>query len=236
MELKATQTVGEVAAVYPATTRLFEKLGIDYCCGGGQTLADACKATGLNYDTVANSLAELVESAPTPGRDWTKSSLSGLIQHIVTKHHEYIRSESPRLQALAEKVARVHGGRHPELQQVETIFSDAADELTMHAMKEEKILFPAIVQMEEQGASAMAASPFGSIQNPIHMMMMEHDSAGAAFEELRKITSGFTVPADGCISYRTLFQALTEFEADLHQHVHLENNILFPRALELEGR
>lgn len=236
MELKSTQTVGEVAAGYPATTRLFEKLGIDYCCGGGQTLADVCKAAGLNYDTVAKSLAELVESAPARERDWMKSSLSDLIQHIVTKHHEYIRSESPRLQALAEKVVRVHGGRHPELQQVETIFSDVADELTMHTMKEERILFPAIVQMEEQGPSAMAASPLGTIQNPIRMMMMEHDSAGAAFEEMRKITAGFTAPADGCISYRTLFQALAEFEADLHQHVHLENNILFPRALELEGR
>ncbi len=236
MELKSTQTVGEVAAGYPATTRLFEKLGIDYCCGGGQTLADACKATGLNYDTVANSLAELVESAPIQGEDWTKSSLSDLIQHIVTKHHEYIRSESPRLQALAEKVVRVHGARHPELQQVETIFSDVADELTMHTMKEERILFPAIVQMEEQGPSAVAASPFGSIRNPIRMMMMEHDSAGTAFEEMRKITAGFTAPIDCCISYRTLFQALAEFEADLHQHVHLENNILFPRALELEGR
>ena len=103
MELKATQTVGEVAAGYPASTRLFDKLGIDYCCGGGQTLSNACKAAGLNYDTVAKSLAELVESAPTPGRDWTKSSLSDLIEHIVTKHHEYIRSKSPRLQALAER-------------------------------------------------------------------------------------------------------------------------------------
>lgn len=236
MELKATQTVGEVAAGYPATTRLFEKLGIDYCCGGGQTLNDACQAAGLNYDTVAKSLADLVESAPSHARDWTRSPLAELIQHIVTKHHEYIRSESPRLQTLAAKVVRVHGGRHPELQQVEALFSDVADELTMHTMKEEKILFPAIVQMEEQGPTAVAVSPFGTIQNPIRMMMMEHDSAGAAFEEMRKITDGFTVPADACISYRTLYQALAEFEADLHQHVHLENNILFPRALELERR
>lgn len=235
MEVKSTQTVREVAAGYPASTRLFEKLGIDYCCGGGQTLADACTAAGLNYDTVAKSLAELAESAPANGRDWKKASLADLVEHIVTKHHEYIRSESPRLQALAAKVAGVHGERHPELQQVQTIFSDAADELIMHTMKEEKILFPAIAQMEEQGRMAAAPSPFGSIQNPIRMMMMEHDIAGAAFAELRKITAGFTTPADGCISYRTLFQALAEFEADLHQHVHLENNILFPRALELEG-
>ncbi len=236
MELRSTQTVGEVAATHPATTRVFEKLGIDYCCGGGQTLADACKASGLNYDTVAKSLAELVESVPADGRDWTKSSLADLIQHIVTKHHEYIRSESPRLEALAAKVAGVHGGRHPELQQVQRIFSDAADELIMHTMKEEKILFPAITQMEEEGRMAEAASPFGSIENPIRMMMMEHDIAGAAFAEMRKITAGFTTPADGCISYRTLFQALAEFEADLHEHVHLENNILFPRALQLERR
>jgi regulator of cell morphogenesis and NO signaling len=236
MELESTQTIGEIAAGYPATTRLFEKLGIDYCCGGGQTLADACKAAGLNYGEIAKSLADLAESAPTGERDWTKSSLTGLVGHIVTKHHEYIRSESPRLQALLAKVVGVHGGRRPELQQVETIFSDVADELAMHMMKEENILFPAIVRMEEEGRMAAAASPFGSIQNPIRMMMMEHDSAGAAFVEMRKITAGFTTPADGCISYRTLYQALAEFEADLHQHVHLENNILFPRALEMEGR
>ena len=236
MELKPTQTVGEVAAGYPATTRVFEKLGIDYCCGGGQTLADACKAASLNYDNVAKSLAELADPAPTDRSNWTKSPLADLIQHIVTKHHEYIRSESPRLKALVAKVVGVHGARHSELHQVETIFSDMADELTMHTMKEEKILFPAIAQIEEQGPMASAASPFGSIQNPIRMMMMEHDSAGAAFDEMRKITAGFTPPADGCISYRTLYKALAEFEADLHQHVHLENNILFPRALQLERR
>jgi len=233
-ELESTQTVGQVAAGLPAATRLFEKLGIDYCCGGGQTLADACKAAGVSYENVAQSLAELVASDPTMEKDWTKASLVELTQHVVAKHHAFIRSEFPRLQALIAKVVGVHGQRHPELKEVQTIFSGVAQELTAHLMKEELVLFPAIVRMEQQGSTTAAASCFGTIQNPIRMMVMEHDSAGDAFTKLHEVTADFVVPADGCISYRTLYQALVEFEADLHQHIHLENNILFPRAVELE--
>ncbi len=234
MKVESTRTVGEVAAGLPAATRLFEKLGIDYCCGGRQTLASACTTAGVSYENLAQSLAELSAVPPNEEQSWTNASLPELTHHVVAKHHAFIRSESPRLQSLITKVVGVHGGRHPELKEVQAIFSDVSQELAMHMMKEEQILFPAIIRMEQFAADHAPATCFGTIQNPIRMMMMEHDSAGEALSRLREITSDYMVPADGCVSYRTLYQALAEFEADLHQHVHLENNILFPRAVELE--
>src|SRR5579883_3000616 len=234
LQLESTQTVGEVAASFPAATKLFEKIGIDYCCGGKQTLADACRTAGIAYDHVAQSLGELIVSGANAEEDWREEKLATLIEHIVAKHHAFIRTESPRIELLLEKVVRVHGGHHPELTDVQAIFEDVTAELTQHLMKEELILFPAIVRMEQQGTVTLAASSFGTIQNPIRMMILEHDSAGDAFAKLHEITADFTAPGDRCTSYRTVYRALADFEVDLHQHIHLENNILFPRAVKLE--
>jgi regulator of cell morphogenesis and NO signaling len=230
------KTVGEVAAAVPAATRIFEELGIDYCCGGGVTLQSACKAKGVSYEKVAESLAALQAHAPAAERDWRTAPLAELIGYVVTKHHGFVRSETPRLAALIAKVVGVHGRNHPELLRVQQVFAQVEQELTMHMMKEEQILFPAVIQMEQERQAGRPAMPpmFGTVKNPIRVMIMEHDSAGDAFATMREATQNFTAPGDACISYRTLYNALLEFEADLHQHIHLENNILFPRAIELE--
>ena len=236
MKLEQKVTVGEVAAANPAATRVFEKLGIDYCCGGGATLESACKAKGISYEKVAESLAALEAHAPAGECDWQTATLAELIGHIVSKHHGFVRCETPRLASLIAKVVGVHGKNHPELLRVQQVFAQVEQELTMHMMKEEQILFPAVIQMEQAQQQGRSPLPpmFGTVRNPIRMMIMEHDSAGEAFSTMREATQNFTAPEDACISYRTLYNALLEFEADLHQHIHLENNILFPRAIELE--
>jgi len=235
MKIESCATVGELAASHPQATRILEKAGIDYCCGGRKPLEQACGEAGI---TTAELLAQLRVERPNTERDWASASASELIRHIEQKHHAYVREEVPRLAKLLAKVRSVHGARHPELERVERVFAATAGELTRHMLKEEQILFPYIERMEQALASGAEPPPafFGSVANPIQMMMQEHEAAGDSFAELRQRTENYTVPADGCVSYRTAYAALAEFEADLHQHVHLENNILFPRAIELENR
>jgi regulator of cell morphogenesis and NO signaling len=238
MTLAATSTVGEIAAEIPGATRELEKLGIDYCCGGGRTLGEACAAKSLPIDDVMSRLQNgLAASRTHDGKNWQDELLVDLIAHIQGTHHVFVREECPRIQALAAKVAGVHGKNHPELLQVRQVFSALAEELHVHLMKEEQVLFPYVVRMEESSMASEAAPPscFGTVVNPVRMMMSEHDGAGEALRSLRSITSDYRVPDDACISYRELFKALQGFEADLHQHIHLENNILFPRAVAMEA-
>lgn len=239
MTLTATTTVGEIAAETPSATREFEKLGIDYCCGGSRTLGQACAEAHISID---EALARLENSRastqPDSSRDWQAQLLADLIIHITSTHHAFVREESPRIQALAAKVVGVHGCNHPELLPVQQVFSALAEELRVHLMKEEQVLFPYISRMEE---SVMAGEPippamFGTVANPVRMMMQEHDGAGEALRALRSVTADYKVPEDACISYRTLYGALEAFEADLHQHIHLENNVLFPRAVAMEAK
>jgi regulator of cell morphogenesis and NO signaling len=233
--LDTAKTVREIAVEMPHATRVFEKLGIDYCCGGLKSLEAACAAANLSIDEVTQSLE--ATSPVEANQEWGSGALGELVAHIIDTHHNYVKSEVPRIEALASKVNSVHGANHPELLRVKEVFHGLGAELASHMMKEENILFPYITRMEQsiQAGRPAARPPFGSVGNPIHMMMMEHDSAGDALRELRRITSDYTPPADGCISYQTLYRALLEFEADLHQHIHLENNILFPRAIAMEG-
>ena len=234
--LDTAKTVREIAVELPQATRVFEKLGIDYCCGGSKTLEQACEAANLRLSEVMQSL-DAATAPDSTGTDWNQATFSELVAHITDKHHNYVKSEVPRLESLAHKVCSVHGANHAELLEVQKVFRAVGAELSMHMMKEEQILFPYLVHMEQavQAGRSVPPPPFGSVGNPIHMMMMEHDSAGDALRELRRLTSDYAVPADGCISYQTLYRALLEFEADLHQHIHLENNILFPRAVEMEN-
>lgn len=235
MTLTATKTVRELAVEVPSATRVFEKLGIDYCCGGDRPLEEACASANVAVDDVLRALEQGSDaSASVTTCDWNTTSLSELVDHIVNKHHTFVKSETPRLQALIAKVTGVHGQNHPELQQVQTAFSELADELAAHMLKEERILFPYVKQMA--GGADCGPSCFGSVQNPIRVMMLEHDNAGEKLREMRRITSDYSIPADACTSYATLFRALVEFEQDLHQHIHLENNILFPRAVAMEQR
>ncbi len=239
MTLAPTKTVGEIAADIPNATREFEKLGIDYCCGGSRTLGEACAAANISIDEALKRL-EKSQASPQSGdsQDWQNQLLADLIAHITSTHHVFVRDECPRIEALAAKVVGVHGKNHPELLQVQQVFSALAEELRVHLMKEEQILFPYVVRMEECVLAGEPAPPamFGTVMNPVRMMMQEHNGAGDALRSLRTITNDYKLPEDACISYRTLFQALQGFEADLHQHIHLENNILFPRAIAMEAK
>lgn len=238
MSLTTAKTVREVALEHPAATRVFEKLGIDYCCGGNRSLEEACEKANVPAFLVMDTLemAEEAERTARKVRDWQEEPLSELITHIVRTHHKYVRDESVRLTALLEKVCSVHGKNHGELFDVRATFAGLAQELTTHMMKEERVLFPYIVRMEEAviQKEPILPAPFGTVGNPVTMMEHEHDSAGQALRALRKLSSGYKAPADGCVSYQTLYRALEAFEADLHQHIHLENNILFPRAIAME--
>ena len=236
MPTETIKTIAQIAIDNPLAAREFEKLGIDYCCGGKQTLEEACAAANVPVEEILRRIEKASDA--TPVLDYNGTSLTDLIAHIVSKHHAFIREESPRLQDLANKVAQKHAARHPELLQVQEIFAALASELSVHLMKEEQILFPYVQLLEEAEAAGETAPPsmFGTVANPIRMMEREHDGAGEALRALRSITRNYNLPDDACTSYTMLYQALQDFEADLHQHIHLENNLLFPRSLALEAK
>jgi regulator of cell morphogenesis and NO signaling len=240
MTTLTTKTVRELATENPAATRVFENLGIDYCCGGNQSLEQACQKANLSIDQVLDSLemAEETARASQTTRDWNNEPLSELIAHIKNTHHKFTREEVVRLTALLDKVGKVHGKNHPEVLEIRAAFAGLAQELTTHLMKEEMVLFPYIMRLEEAVIEnePVVPAPFGTVQNPVAMMEHEHDSAGNALRAMRKASRDYSAPEDACFSYRTLYSALAAFEADLHQHIHLENNILFPRAIAMESR
>jgi regulator of cell morphogenesis and NO signaling len=231
-------TVKAIALQIPESTRLFERLKIDYCCGGNQPLAQACASAGIDVDNVMGMLAEVTESTSQPESDFQNASLPDLITHIVETHHVFTKTELDRLEALGDKVLAAHGGNHPELVAVRELLDQLCHDLKPHMFKEERILFPFIVAMAEAAEQNQPApfAPFGTINNPIRMMMFEHDNAGQILRQLRAMTSDYTLPVDACVSYQTLYRALENLEKDLHQHIHLENNILFPKAVDLEKR
>jgi regulator of cell morphogenesis and NO signaling len=238
--INSDTTVREVALNIPESTRLFEKLKIDYCCGGNKPLAEACASAGVDFDNVMELLAGVKQSdAKFEGAEaFQNLSATELITHILDTHHVFTKSEMDRLQPLVDKVFAAHGGSHPELVHVAELFMRLCADLRPHMFKEEQILFPYIVATAEAADQNRTApfAPFGTVNNPIRMMMREHDTAGQILRELRAVTSDYKIPDGVCLSYQTLYQALENFEKDLHQHIHLENNILFPKAVELEKR
>lgn len=235
--INSAMTVREVVVQLPEATRLFESLKIDYCCGGNRPLTQACESAGVEVDNILSMLTDLSESDSNAKVDFQQLSPKELITHIVDTHHAFTKSEIDRLGALIEKVCGVHGSNHTELLMVRDLFQRLAADLTPHMFKEEQVLFPYVVRLEESATQNQRRpfAPFGTVNNPIRMMMMEHDVAGSLLRELRSVTSDYRLPQDACISYQTLYQALENFEKDLHQHIHLENNILFPKAIELEA-
>jgi regulator of cell morphogenesis and NO signaling len=236
MHTTISKTVRDLALEIPNATRVFEKFGIDYCCGGMKPLDEVCQAKHISVDEVMRSLEQAAHSPEEAKREWKSAPLADLIAQIIEKHHKFTREEIVRLTALLEKVCGVHGKNHPELFAIRASFRALGQELSTHLMKEEMVLFPYILRMEEAVLQREPILPatFGSVDNPVRMMMQEHDSAGSELKAMREASDHYASPADACISYRTLYQALEAFEADLHQHVHLENNILFPRAIALE--
>jgi regulator of cell morphogenesis and NO signaling len=229
--------VRDVVLELPQATRVFEKLKIDYCCGGDTALGEACATAGVEVANLEQMLDELGQAPRNGSLDFAKATLGELVGHILDKHHVYTKDEMARLEPLMVKVIEAHGASHPELPGMGGLFQQLCADLRPHMLKEEQILFPYILEMERASLQNTPAPfpPFGTVKNPIRMMMMEHETVGDLLRELRALSSNYTVPADGCISYQTLYQALEAFEQDLHQHIHLENNILFPRAIEMEG-
>jgi regulator of cell morphogenesis and NO signaling len=241
MPVDINKTVRDLAVELPYATRVFENLGIDYCCGGKRPLQEACAASGISVERVVESLsqAQAVVDAnkAAADRNWADRSIDEILDRILARHHAYVREQSPLIQQKFAKVASKHGERHPELQRAQGLFDSLAEELAIHLMKEEQILFPYIRRMEESRISGEPLPPscFGTIRNPIAMMFSEHDNAGELLKQIRKETADLKAPEDACVTFQSLYRDLLDFEADLHQHIHLENNILFPRALAMEG-
>jgi regulator of cell morphogenesis and NO signaling len=237
MNISDTTTVRDLATGIPGATRVFENFGIDYCCGGGRTLADACLEASLPVEDLTRSLEEAERSSQSGvERDWRQGTLTSLATYIIDKHHYFTRQEIDRLEKLFDKVCSRHGENHPELFEARKTFYQLKQDLIPHMLKEEQVLFPYITRMEEAVGDGRAVPPpfFGTVRNPVRMMMTDHGTAGDLLKQLRGVTNHFTTPPDACISFQALYQALAAFEADLHQHIHLENNILFPRAVEME--
>ena len=234
MNAALSTTMGELVMARPETIRYFETLGIDYCCGGHRSLAEACQIAHQDPTTVMEGLATLAPPATgVPSlQDWSQAPLAELIQHIISTHHDYLREELPRLELLLGKVLRAHGERHPRLQRVEELYQALVADLMPHLMKEEQILFPFIRQME---AGQSGSACFGTVQSPIRVMEMEHVAVGALLAELRKSSDAYVTPEDGCATFRALNDGLEALERDLHLHIYMENQILHPRATALEA-
>ena len=233
------KTIREIAVEFPQTTRVFEEFKIDYCCGGGRKFSDACQTAGVAPNVVSRKIEEQVA---TSGRDREpeppeRKGPSDLADYIVGQHHAFTRSEVSRLTNLVEKVCRKHGPQHKELFDVQSAFIRLAEELTVHMRKEEKVLFPYIKSLEAAAANdLLIAEPrFQTVRNPVRKMMAEHDRAGDLLTEIRKISNDYALPEGACPSFRALYYGLEDLEIDLHRHIHLENNVLFPKAIEMEA-
>ncbi|HEV2136423.1 MAG TPA: iron-sulfur cluster repair di-iron protein [Terracidiphilus sp.] len=231
----AQTTVRDIALEQPASIRVFEHFGIDYCCGGRKPLAEACEERSIQPEAVLAAIEEAT-TGHEEARDWAQASLESICKHIVETHHAYVRAELPRLEAFAEKVHSRHGKTRPELEQIQQLVNSLGEELLQHLEKEEIVLFPYVTNLERnmESCGPRPLGCFGAVRNPIRVMMAEHDAAGDALTRMRVLSGGFTPPEWACPTYRGFYQALSDFEKDLHQHVHLENNILFPRAIELD--
>jgi regulator of cell morphogenesis and NO signaling len=216
---------------------VFEKYGLDFCCQGATALGAACEAKGLDTEALARELAQAL-ATPDPSQPrYAEWDADVLITHILTTHHVYVRNAIPTIITHVDKVGTVHGANHPEAVTVCDIFHQLANELWNHMGKEENVLFPHIkaLAVAKREGTAAPAPHFGTVRNPISMMLTEHDAAGEGCKRIRELTNNYTAPDDACTTYRVLYQELAAFEADLHQHVYLENSILFPKAVELEG-
>src|SRR5262245_935566 len=226
-------TIREIVATDFRTASVFEHFGIDFCCGGRRSIAEACEKAAVDPAIVERALAELPPVADHEN-DVMQWPAEHLIDHIITRHHTYVRSSLPTISRYLAKLVEVHGTRHPELARVATSFGQMGRDLLQHMMKEERVLFPYIRQLAVSPLTTPPPSPFGTIENPIRMMEREHNEAGDEMRLIRELTNGYAPPADACTTYRVCFAELAAFERDLHRHVHLENNVLFPKGIELE--
>lgn len=228
-----TTTVGEIVATDFRAASVFEQFGIDFCCGGRRSVAQACQSASVDPREVERALRDLPARSASDDSDVTQWPLERLIGHVVSTHHAYTRTALPTIARYLAKLVAVHGQRHPELARVAAAWDTLAGDLQQHMMKEERILFPYILELAGSNEQR-PNSPFGTVENPIRMMQREHEQAGDELQLIRELTRGFMPPSDGCTTYKICFEELAQFERDLHRHVHLENNVVFPRAITLE--
>ncbi|HEY8661426.1 MAG TPA: iron-sulfur cluster repair di-iron protein [Hanamia sp.] len=231
------ETLGEIAAKDLRKAQVFKKYGLDFCCGGKKTVKEACAEKGLDVTKIEQELQtadkNISTARPLPYNEW---SLDFLADYIVNTHHSYVKKTIPDLRSYASKVASVHGNRHPELLAISQLTDEVCEELSLHMVKEETVLFPYIKQLvaSKNNGNPLQKGTFNTIQAPIDMMEHEHDVVGKKLEQIRTLSNNYALPDDACASYSFLYKTLEEFEYDLHIHVHLENNILFPKSLEME--
>jgi regulator of cell morphogenesis and NO signaling len=230
------ETIGEIVAKDYRKAQVFKNMGIDFCCGGKKTIAEVCEKKGIDPTELERQLSSIKGDSANSETDFQKWDLGFLSDYIINTHHQYVKDNTAFILEIAQKVARVHGDRHPELIRVAELFSRAGNDLTLHMMKEEKILFPFIKQLAHiyKSGGTVPAADFGKISTPIQVMESEHEQVGGDFETIRELTNNYQLPVDACSSYTILFKKLEEYENDLHRHVHLESNILFPKAIQLE--
>jgi len=237
MNMNKEKTVGELVADDYRKAEVFKKFGIDFCCGGGKTVREVCEKKGVDYAQLQRELLEAEKRESSDNTNFNEWRLDALADYIVEKHHAYVKENIPLLLEFSKKVARVHGHANPEVVQIADLFQQAADELLHHMMKEEHMLFPYVRELtNRQGNGGSGLPPsFGTVQNPIRMMEMEHEQVGDLLKQIGVLSNNYTPPAHACNTYRVEYFKLKEFEDDLHRHIHLENNILFPKAIELEA-
>src|SRR5690554_7847757 len=228
--------IGQFVAEDYRTASVFSKYGIDFCCKGNRTIDEVCTKQNIDSNLLLNDLEKVVSTSAGQSIDYRSWPLDLLAEYVEKKHHRYVEEKTPVIRQFLDKLCKVHGGRHPELFKINELFIASAGELAAHMKKEELMLFPFIKKMvKAQIDKTTVSSPqFGTVKNPIAMMMQEHENEGDRFEEIAKLSDNYTPPADGCNTYRVTFAMLDEFEKDLHLHIHLENNILFPEAEKLE--
>ncbi|NOX86229.1 MAG: iron-sulfur cluster repair di-iron protein [Chlorobi bacterium] len=229
-------TIGELVAEDFRKAEVFGKFGLDFCCGGAKSLKEVCEEKGIDEKEVETALAEIESQPKNRQQDFNSWELDFLIDYILNIHHKYVKESVNMLSEFSSKVADVHGENHPEVIRIAGLFETIARELEPHMQKEEIILFPYIKKLvaARRENTAMEPSPFGSVEAPVGMMEAEHVAVGRSMDEINRLSNGFTPPEDACPTYRTLYSKLDEFEQDLHRHIHLENNILFPKAIQLE--
>ncbi|MEY8869914.1 MULTISPECIES: iron-sulfur cluster repair di-iron protein [Flavobacteriaceae] len=236
LEQQTNKQIGSFVADDYRTAAVFSKYGIDFCCKGHRTIHEVCEKNDINADELLNNLNAIMNSKTNENIDYKSWPLDLLAEYIEKKHHRYVEETIPVLKQFLDKLCKVHGNRHPELFEINELFSASAGELAAHMKKEELILFPFIKKMMKASISGqeIQAPGFGTVENPIAMMMQEHDNEGKRFRKIAELTNNYNPPADACNTYRVTFAMLNEFEQDLHLHIHLENNILFPKATDLE--
>ena len=238
MTINSNTPVGEVVKMNLNTAPVFQANHIDYCCGGSKSISEACSDAGIEPAELIDQLEKITEKTDPDSEFFNSLPLDDLCDYIVKRHHQYVKSNIPFLKASLDKICDVHGENHPELFDLRKLFNGSAGDLTMHMQKEEIMLFPYIAKMakSEKEGSEISSSVFGSVENPIRMMISEHDTEGRRFDSIAGISNNYEIPGDACMTYKATILRLKDFENDLHRHIHLENNILFPKAIELESQ